>query len=120
MFSPKGATIVLPQVLTNIGNAYDPQTGLFAAPVSGLYMFFASYMHADTGGPEAYVQMYVDGNKVTESVSDDRSHTWDHGSMRAIVHLNTGQRVRLSSCCFDVRLHGGMYTTFSGFLIRAD
>jgi hypothetical protein len=34
-----GAILVLDHMLTNVGNAYDPMTGVFTAPVSGLYDF---------------------------------------------------------------------------------
>jgi len=40
-----GAILVLDHVATNVGNAYDSLTGVFTAPLSGLYDFQGSHHH---------------------------------------------------------------------------
>jgi hypothetical protein len=38
------ASIILSRVITNVGNGYDPQTGVFTVPVTGLYDIQLTYM----------------------------------------------------------------------------
>nr|KAG5700179.1 hypothetical protein BaRGS_011022 [Batillaria attramentaria] len=113
-------TLIIPGAATNIGNAYDPQTGFFTSPVSGLYMFHATLMdHDQTGYSEAGI--YVDGSQVAETISDSRHGYWDNPAMAAIVHVTAGQKVHVRSNDNTVtHFYGAKYTTFSGFLIRAD
>nr|KAG5700182.1 hypothetical protein BaRGS_011025 [Batillaria attramentaria] len=113
-------TVIVPHVATNIGNAYDPQTGFFTAPVSGLYMFHATFMEVDLND-YAEAGIYVDGTRVARTVSDER-HAWrDNPAIAAIVHVTAGQKVQLRNDDAQVnKYYGSQYTTFSGFLIRAD
>ena len=38
-----GGVVHYPNVVTNEGNGFDPQTGYFTAPVSGIYDFQVYY-----------------------------------------------------------------------------
>nr|KAG5711594.1 hypothetical protein BaRGS_016776 [Batillaria attramentaria] len=113
-------TVILGHVKTNDGNAYDPNTGLFTAPVPGLYYFHATFMDHDLSDRiDALIS--VDGAAVAGTVADSRHGYWDNPAVAAVVHLNAGQKVQLQSNNNEVdHFYGGLYTTFSGFLIRAD
>nr|KAG5695677.1 hypothetical protein BaRGS_022354 [Batillaria attramentaria] len=115
---PPLGTIILDNVRTNIGNAYDPQTGFFAAPVSGLYQFRANFMDQDNND-HVYAAIYVDGAWVARGISDQGHGYWDNNAIAAVVHVTAGQKVQLRSLTNRVA-HFHHYTTFSGFLIRAD
>nr|KAG5700183.1 hypothetical protein BaRGS_011026 [Batillaria attramentaria] len=113
-------TVIVPHVATNIGNAYDPQTGFFTAPVSGLYMFHATFMDHDLND-QIHAGIYVGGTQVAQSTSDSRHGYWDNPAIAAIVHVTAGQKVDLRSLNGGTdNFYGQQYTTFSGFLIRAD
>nr|KAG5700181.1 hypothetical protein BaRGS_011024 [Batillaria attramentaria] len=118
--APPNGPVIVPHVATNIGNAYDPQTGFFTAPVSGLYMFHATFMDHDETS-YTYAAIFVGGSSVATSISDSRHGFWDNPAIAAIVHVTAGQKVQLHNNANHVSYYyHDQYTTFSGFLIRAD
>ena len=118
-------TIVLNHAVTNVGNAYDPLTGVFTAPVSGLYDFQATVMSAHAGsGQRVYAAMNVDNTRVAIALSDTNHGHWNQATMKSIVHVSAGQKVYLQNTDNSVveyySSHAEPYTTFSGILITAD
>ena len=51
--------IILGRVTTNVGDAYDEKTGIFTAPMSGLYAFQSSIMSTGTSGTRNVVAAIV-------------------------------------------------------------
>ena len=77
-------TIILSHVVTNIGNAYDPMTGVFTVPVSGLYDFQASILSAHVGtGQHAYAAIYVDSDRAALAISDTGFGPWNQATMKS-------------------------------------
>ena len=112
-------TIVYDTAITNVGNAYDHETGFFTAPVSGTYAFFVNCMAVVGTSEETYVE--VDGTIVAGCYSwRPNGSPIEQGATMATVHLQAGQRVwvRLLEDAENVR--GGLWNTFSGFLLQAD
>ncbi|TDG99562.1 hypothetical protein EPR50_G00195570 [Perca flavescens] len=109
-------TLVFRKVITNIGDAYIPFTGIFTAPVAGVY-YFTMFYHAggrhDTG--LNLVKNNEDIVKTNDHPSDDDRA--DNGGNAAFLQLQPRDTV-------FVRLAASLYvwgtdyhTTFSGFLV---
>ena len=116
-----GGPIVMKQVVTNIGHAFDPLTGFFTAPVSGLYQFHATFMGAP--GMQGYVhaEIIVDGHSVALSISDSRHGYYDNTGIDAVVHVSAGKKVYVRNVDGTISsYYGGTYLSFSGFLLHAD
>ena len=116
-------TLTLNHAVTNIGNAYDTQTGIFTVPIDGLYDFQATIMNNVDIAVTAYVGLYVDNDMMAKGVSDSRHGCWDQSTIRAVVYVKKGQKVYLKNVSSAAEYYGSIsepYTTFSGFLINAD
>ncbi|XP_048009696.1 uncharacterized protein LOC125243880 isoform X1 [Megalobrama amblycephala] len=108
-------TLTYKKVFTNIGNAYNPITGIFTAPLKGAYMFRISiYGH---GGTKATVSIYKNGEHMVVAY-DVQAQDRLNSSNGVVLLLEVGDVVY-------VRLWSGMriydnqnnLNTFSGFLL---
>jgi hypothetical protein len=61
-----GQTIVFPTVIFNEGDAYNPNTGKFTAPVSGTYMFSLAFCVYNKNS--LVVGIMIEGTKYTTSM----------------------------------------------------
>ncbi|KAK5931593.1 hypothetical protein CesoFtcFv8_000125 [Champsocephalus esox] len=109
-------TLIYRKVITNIGAAYSPNTGVFVAPVAGVY-YFTIFYHAG-GKYEALLRLYKN-NDVVVLTYDHRctSDSADNGGNAVFLQLVQGDQVYVR---LGVNTHvwGSDYpTTFSGFLV---
>ncbi|XP_073714188.1 complement C1q-like protein 3 [Misgurnus anguillicaudatus] len=108
-------TLVYKKVYSNIGNAYDSNTGIFTAPVKGVY-FFRFYAHSQ-GGMKMAVSLYK--NDVFQcSVFTGKPVAHSNASNGVVLTLKPGDQVYTKlwdrAWVFDDEMS---YTSFSGFLI---
>ncbi|XP_049424543.1 collagen alpha-1(X) chain-like isoform X5 [Epinephelus fuscoguttatus] len=108
-------TLIFRTVITNIGDAYSPHTGIFVAPVAGVY-YFTIFFHA--GGHERAGLLLYKNNQLMIATSDHPTGAdgADNGGNAAFLQLQPGDQVYV---VLPVNSHvwGTSHTTFSGFLV---
>ncbi|XP_071396520.1 tropomyosin-like [Centroberyx affinis] len=110
-------TLVYSKVFTNSGNAYDITTGIFSAPVKGIYFFRYTAMGMRTSNKMG-VYLTKNGQRVFGNVQDNYFGSHEYLSGGVVLQLERGDRV-------EMRLpqNWGLYddefnhNIFSGFLL---
>ncbi|KAK7910392.1 hypothetical protein WMY93_015076 [Mugilogobius chulae] len=109
-------TLVFKRVFSNVGNAYDSNTGIFTAPVAGSYFFtFNTYgYNSHTTGAILMKNSQIQVSTY-ESVSSDGA---DSSSNSVLLTLVPGDTLHLelwdNGRVFD---NANGHTTFTGFLV---
>ncbi|XP_056323434.1 cerebellin 13 [Danio aesculapii] len=108
-------TLVYKKIFANFGNAYDSSTGIFTAPVNGVY-FFRFYAHAHPTNQMA-VSLHKN-NQIQCSVFSLRHESNANGSNGVVLSLDRGDQLFTQlwekSWVYD---DDYSYTSFSGFLL---
>ncbi|XP_025113222.1 uncharacterized protein LOC112575516 [Pomacea canaliculata] len=116
--APNPKTLVLDRVEYNAGGGYDSTTGIFTAPVTGLYLFLAT-IGASSGDAAANVHIEVNGHARTGCFSKYSTNielSTCHGADRVVK----GQQVRIVTERDKRRIRGGWWTTFTVVLIQRE
>ncbi|XP_024292252.2 complement C1q-like protein 2 [Oncorhynchus tshawytscha] len=112
-----GITLVYRHIYSNIGNAYNPTTGIFTAPVRGLYLFrFYIYGEGDSSASTT-AALHKNGHHV--AVAHAHQATGGINSSNGVslllevgdvvyMHLWVGDKI------YDSEYH---HSTFSGHLL---
>ncbi|XP_060558668.1 uncharacterized protein LOC132718971 [Ruditapes philippinarum] len=112
---PAWHTLVFSNIIHNNGNAYSPKTGLFTAPVSGVYMFYTHIL-----GKSRRLEMCLQHNGTTKLWLYVHGMTHGADSNMIVLHLNKGDEIKVvkhgpyGSAPFYVH---NVWTTFSGFML---
>nr|XP_033507954.1 complement C1q-like protein 3 [Epinephelus lanceolatus] len=112
----KETTLIYRTVITNIGNAYNPSTGVFVAPVAGVY-YFSIFFHAG-GEYEGKIFLYKN-NELKVGTHDHRSDddTADNGGNAVFLELVPGDQVFVALHENSHVWGSDIHTTFNGFLV---
>jgi hypothetical protein len=111
-------TIVFDKPITNIGNAYSHTTGIFHAPLKGIYVFTLTLMVV--ARHKEYLEIVVDGNVLNDILADASSVDDVVSTTKQwVLDLNSGSEVWIRTTSYDNmgEIHGYMHTVFSGYLL---
>ncbi|XP_045159779.2 uncharacterized protein LOC123525100 [Mercenaria mercenaria] len=108
-------TAVFNQVITNTGNAYSGQTGIFTSPVPGVYVFYTHILASDRN---LEMCLQRNGRNVLWLYVNGKGHGGD--SNMIVLHLNKGDEIKVvkhgpyGSRPFYVH---HVWSTFSGYIL---
>ncbi|XP_039670651.1 uncharacterized protein LOC120567741 isoform X2 [Perca fluviatilis] len=109
--------LIYKHVTTNIGNAYNPNTGVFTAPVRGAYNF-EWWVGAFGDGSHASAAVLVKNSEKISLAYERQNQHFGTGSSGVTLLLEVGDVVFLrlvaNSLVYDNANH---HNTFSGFLL---
>ena len=123
-YSTSGGTIIWNHTLFNVGNGYNTTTGVFTAPVSGVYGF--SWNYYTDSGDQTMADLIINGGSTsygrTESRFDAGNNTLIASGL-VMIELNKDDYVKI----INTENGGGtaeligssteFYNYFNGFLI---
>ena len=92
--------IVFDHVVTNVGNGYHGNHGLFVAPVSGLYVISATVMSYLPGPTIYYMYSHaklVKNGQLLATMGQHGVAVWDTSSMTIAVELQKGDDVAVQN-----------------------
>lgn len=104
-------------IVTDIGHAYDSSTGLFTAPVPGVYVFSTTVMVEKR--LDMHMGIYINNNMATNIKLHGVEHEYDTMSQTVVYYLNEQDTVSVRHYEGNKTIHGD-YTTLTGFLLYQD
>ncbi|XP_042372980.1 complement C1q-like protein 3 [Plectropomus leopardus] len=111
-------TLKYSKVFTNIGNAYNPATGFFIAPVRGVYYFQFTVCGNHTGLVGVYV--YKNNQRIMFNVEWKEDAHFKYFTNSVVLELMAGDKVHLVlPSTFAVYDSVDNHSTFSGSLLFA-
>ncbi|KAM9704158.1 complement C1q-like protein 2 [Menidia menidia] len=106
-------TLYFKKVLTNLGNAYNPETGVFTAPAKGLYFFTLT----GVAGPTGELNAGVKRNSDLMFAIYQKAGTQASASNSMLLELEQGDRVFAQLWAGKSIADQGRLSTFSGYLV---
>ncbi|OCT63222.1 complement C1q-like protein 2 [Xenopus laevis] len=108
-------------VVTNLGNHYDPSTGKFTCQVPGIYFFTYHILMRGGDGTSMWADLCKNGQVRASAIAQDADQNYDYASNSVVLHLDSGDEIYVK--LDGGKAHGGnnnKYSTFSGFILYSD
>lgn len=111
--------VVLPfeYELLNVGNAMNLVSGVFTAPVDGIYHFEFSGMKDSESPAQIYVSLQVNGVTIGTSYASNLNYHLFLSGINASTRLKRGDEVRLYKTT-GILNDNSHFTHFSGWLVE--
>ncbi|XP_052787744.1 complement C1q-like protein 4 isoform X2 [Mya arenaria] len=110
-----GQTLVFDDVFTDVGGGYNPGTGVFNAPVDGLYVFSITVMvQMSSSAAIALFVLKKNDDAVMWLYVNENYTVTEMASGTGLLSLKVGDTVRVTSDPSGRHIYGS-YTFFSGF-----
>ncbi|XP_037538574.1 cerebellin-1 isoform X2 [Nematolebias whitei] len=110
-------TMVYRTVITNVGNAYNRFTGIFVAPVSGIYYF--TFFYIAGGANRSSLVLMKNNQAVVASIDHQTSHDEaDNGGNAVFLQLQKRDQVYMRLNPNTHVFGNDRLTTFSGVLVH--
>ncbi|XP_071160261.1 complement C1q-like protein 3 [Mytilus edulis] len=102
------------KVVTNNENGYNPNTGIFTAPVAGVYQF--SYTVMSEGGK--FLAVYLSHNNTKQQSLWMKGSSHEMAANNIILNLQKRDKVAVKSHgSYSIYSNGDLYSSFSGYLV---
>ncbi|XP_045176310.1 complement C1q tumor necrosis factor-related protein 3-like [Mercenaria mercenaria] len=111
--------LIFDRVTTNIGTGYDSKSGIFEAPVPGVYVFSVTMM-ADPSHYDRYQIMKNGSELLGNMLAHAPTNAYDTTAQTIVVVLQAGDQISVQHSDPDGFAHGHLYSTFAGFLQQED
>ncbi|KAI8500950.1 positive regulation of adiponectin secretion [Branchiostoma belcheri] len=121
--SSQDTVVTYDVVLTNVGGAYNRETGKFVAEVGGVYFFIFTGMTPSVARKTYYLRLMKNGEGMVGLHEHNGSQANSQSSSNsAILQLQPGDEVYVLMIGRSYSLYssGHRHVTFSGYLIHAD
>lgn len=106
-------------VITQIGNSYNPKTGIFDVPFDGAYVFTLTM--AVNGRHRQYLEIAVDSVRINDIFADASSvNDYTFTTKQWILKLKRGSKVWIRTTNYNNvqrQIYGYSHTLFGGFLL---
>nr|XP_055062107.1 complement C1q-like protein 2 [Misgurnus anguillicaudatus] len=115
--SDRESTLIFRKVLTNIGNTYNPASGIFVAPVKGVYYFSVSSFTLDEMN-SACVSLFRNHERLLTACDHSSADRSDSASNGAAIELEKNDHVYITLHAYS-RVYDDLHNRncFSGFLL---
>ncbi|XP_067284739.1 complement C1q-like protein 4 [Pseudorasbora parva] len=110
-------TLTYRNVFTNIGNAYNPVTGIFTAPLKGAYVFkFSVYAHGSQANPST-ASIMKNGQQVVKAYAHQAQGALN-SSKGVVLLLEVGDVVYVRLWPNSrIQDNGNNHNTFTGYIL---
>jgi len=117
-----GGVMTFSTTVTNVGNGYDMDTGIFTCTTPGYYFITVSLLKEWDHHSWARCSIRKNSGDLVEAFTRP---SFTHDSRTAavasvLVHLAVGDQVKLAGCSAINTFNRSITSTFSGFLVAPD